>query len=208
VIGVVQDFHFESMQETVKPSFFKLDDWGNGMQKAAVKIQVGREKETLVALRSFYKSYNPGYEFTYTFIDAEYQALYEAEERVGVLSKYFAGLTILISCLGLFGLSAFSAERRTKEIGIRKTLGASELGIARLLTSEFTKLVIFALIIGLPISYYIVGYWLEQYAYKIDLEWWYFAGAGMVTLLVALITVSFQSLKAALMNPVNALRSE
>jgi len=208
VIGVVQDFHFESMQETVKPSFFKLDDWGNGMQKAAVKIQAGREKETLVALQSFYKSYNPGYEFVYTFIDAEYQALYEAEQRVGVLSKYFAGLAILISCLGLFGLSAFSAERRTKEIGLRKTLGASELGIARLLTAEFTKLVVLALIIGLPISYYIVEYWLSQYAYKISLEWWYFAGAGMVTLLVALITVSFQSLKAALMNPVNALRSE
>lgn len=208
VIGVVQDFHFESMQETVKPSFFKLDDWGHGMQKAAVKIQSGREKETLAALQSFYKSYNPGYEFAYTFIDAEYQALYEAEERVGVLSKYFAGLAILISCLGLFGLSAFSAERRTKEIGIRKTLGASELGIARLLTSEFTKLVIFALIIGLPISYYMVEYWLAQYAYKIDLEWWYFAGAGLVTLMVALVTVSFQSLKAAFMNPVNALRSE
>jgi len=208
VIGVVQDFHFESMQETVKPSFFKLDDWGHGMQKAAVKIQAGREKETLAALQNFYKSYNPGYEFAYTFIDAEYQALYEAEERVEMLSKYFAGLAILISCLGLFGLSAFSAERRTKEIGIRKTLGASELGIARLLTSEFTKLVVFALIIGLPISYYIVEYWLEQYAYKIDLEWWYFAGAGLVTLMVALVTVSFQSLKAALMNPVNALRSE
>ncbi|KEO72276.1 ABC transporter permease [Anditalea andensis] len=208
VIGVVQDYHFESMQETVKPSFFKLDDWGNGMQKAAVKIQSGREKETLAALQSFYKSYNPGYEFAYTFIDAEYQALYEAEERVGVLSKYFAGLAILISCLGLFGLSAFSAERRTKEIGIRKTLGASELGIAWLLTSEFTKLVLMALIIGLPISYFIVAYWLGQYAYKINLEWWYFCGAGMITLLVAMITVSFQSSKAAMMNPVKSLRNE
>jgi len=208
VIGIVQDFHFESMHETVKPAFFKLDDWGNGMQKVVVKIQSGREKETLGALQNFYQSYNPGFEFTYTFLDIEYQALYEAEERVGVLSKYFAGLAILISCLGLFGLSAFSAERRTKEIGIRKTLGAGELGIAKMLSSEFAKLVILSLLIGLPISYYIVDYWLAQYAYKISLEWWYFAGAGLLTFIVALVTVSFQSLKAAMMDPVNALRSE
>lgn len=208
VVGVVQNFHFESMQETLKPAFFKLDTERNGMQKVVVKIQSGRERETLALLQDYYQSYNQGYGFTFQFLDTEYQALYEAEERVGVLSKYFAGLAILISCLGLFGLSAFSAERRTKEIGIRKTLGASELGIIKLLTSEFSKLVIIAILIWLPISYYIVDYWLSQYVYKIGLEWWYFGAAGMLTMMVALLTVSFQAIKAALMDPVNALRSE
>ena len=208
VIGVVQDFHFESMQESLKPAFFKLDTEGNGMQKVVVKIQAGREKETLALLQDYYRSYNPGFAFTYQFMDTEYQALYESEERVGVLSKYFAGLAILISCLGLFGLAAFSAERRTKEIGIRKTLGATELGIVKLLTSEFASLVLLAILLGLPISYFIVDYWLSQYAYKVGLEWWYFAGAGLLTMLVALLTVSFQAIKVALMDPVNALRSE
>src|SRR5690606_33782300 len=159
-------------------------------------------------LQDFYKVYNPGFPLDYRFLDQEYQAQYVAEKRVSVLSKYFAGLAILISSLGLFGLAAFTAERRTKEIGIRKTLGASEVGIVRLLSGDFVKLVGIAIIIASPISYYLSRNWLDNFAYKIDLEWWYFFGAGLLTMFIALLTLSFQSINAALMNPVESLRTE
>jgi putative ABC transport system permease protein len=208
VVGVVGDFHFESMQEGIKPALFKLEENDRGMRVIAAKIAGGKERETLAQMEEFYKTFNPGGEFNIKFLDAEYQALYVGEERVSMLSRYFAGLAILISCLGLYGLAAFSAERRTKEIGIRKTLGASEWGIVAMLSGDFTKLVLIAIVLALPLSFYLIQVWLEQYAFKIELQWWYFTGAGLLTLLIALLTVSFQSVKAALMNPVESLRSE
>src|SRR5690606_13562916 len=129
-------------------------------------------------------------------LDDVYQREYTSEQRVSVLSRYFAGLAILISGLGLFGLAAFTAQRRIKEIGIRKILGASEFGIIRLLTGDFTKIVMLAIVIGLPISYFAASKWLEDYAYKIDLKWWYFAGAALAALLIAWFTVSLQTVKA------------
>lgn len=172
------------------------------------KIAAGREREAIKKLEEFYQTYNPGYPFEYKFMDEAYQAQYVAEQRVSVLSSYFAGLAILISCLGLFGLAAFTAERRTKEIGIRKVLGASEWKIMKLLSGDFTKMVLIAIVVALPFSYYVSKNWLDNFAYKIDLEWWYFTGAGVLTMLIALLTVSFQSVKAALMNPVKSLKSE
>lgn len=206
IIGVAKDFHFQSLHETVKPLFLFLNP--ERTNNIIIKIESGREKEVIDALLDFYKEYNPGYALDYQFLDQEYQAQYVAENRVSILSKYFGGLAILISCLGLFGLVTFTAERRTKEIGIRKTLGASEAGIVKLLSGEFIQLVGIAIVIAFPISFYFTQKWLDGFAYRIDLEWWYFIGAGSLTVIIALLTVGFQSVKAALMNPVESLRSE
>ena len=141
IIGVTKDFNFESLHERIKPLFFILQP--NKTIIAMVRIKAGMEKETLGKLKDFYKSFNPGFSFDYKFLDKDYQALYSSEERVSVLSRYFAGMAIIISCLGLFGLTAFTAEKRRKEIGIRKVLGSSEFGIIYLLSSDFTKLSIY-----------------------------------------------------------------
>lgn len=206
IIGVAKDFHFQSLHKEVKPLYFILRPEETYVVMA--KIAAGREREAIEKLEGFYQTYNPGYPFEYNFMDEAYQAQYVAEQRVSVLSSYFAGLAILISCLGLFGLAAFTAERRTKEIGIRKVLGASEWKIMGLLSGDFAKMVLVAIVAGLPLSYYLTKNWLDEFAYKIDLRWWYFVGAGALTMLIALLTVSFQSVKAALMNPVKSLKSE
>jgi ABC-type antimicrobial peptide transport system permease subunit len=205
IIGVVKNFHFKSLYENVNPLFFRLSPKAGNI---LVKIEAGREQETLTRLGKFYQEYNMGLPFEYVFLDKDFQMLYASETRVAVLSRYFAALAILISCLGLFGLAAFTAERRIKEIGIRKVLGASEWKIMELLSGDFAKMVSIAIVVALPLSYYITKNWLDGFAFKIDLEWWYFIGAGLLTMLIALLTVSFQSVKAALMNPVESLRNE
>ena len=206
IIGVTKDFHFASLHEEINPLFFILrPSWTH---KIMARVEAGKEQETIGKLQQFYQGYNPGFPFDFKFLDDEYQAQYVAEQRISSLSKYFAGIAILISCLGLFGLAAFTAERRIKEIGIRKVLGASEWKIMELLSGDFAKMVLVAIVIALPLSYYMTANWLDNFAYKIDLEWWYFIGAGMLTMLIALLTVSFQSVKAAMMNPVDSLRTE
>ncbi len=142
------------------------------------------------------------------FIDDDYQALYTSEQRVSTLSKYFAGLAILISCLGLFGLAAFTAQRRIKEIGIRKILGSSDFGIVRLLSSDFTRTIFMAIMIALPLSYFITRKWLSGFAYRIDLEWWFFAGSGCLALVIALFTVALQTVRASRVNPTECLKQE
>jgi ABC-type antimicrobial peptide transport system permease subunit len=166
------------------------------------------EKTALQNLGKIYANHYPGQTFDYRYMDDDYQQLYVAEKRVSVLSKYFAGLAILISCLGLLGMSFYTAERKTKEIGIRKVMGSSEIGIAKLLSGEFTKLVIMAILIATPVSYLITHQWLENFAYKTNLSWWIFALAGLLALGIALLTVSWQSWRAATRNPVEALRYE
>ena len=206
IIGVVKDFHFESLHKAVKPIFIKLE--ADVVMTVMARLEAGKEQETLAQLQNFYQTFNPGYSFDYQFVDADYQALYAAEQRVSTLSKYFAGLAILISCLGLFGLAAFTAERRLKEIGIRKILGASDFGIVRLLSGDFTKMVLVAIFIALPISYFIAQQWLEDFAFSIELQWWYFAGAGLLALLIAWFTVGLQTVKAARVNPAECLQDE
>ena len=209
IIGVVKDFHFESFHVDVKPQLFILHRKSFAPPSLIMaRIEGGKETETLEHLTEFYKAYNPGFPLDYTFLDDDYQRQYVSEQRVSVLSRYFAGLAILISCLGLFGLAAFTAQRRIKEIGIRKILGASDFGIVRLLTGDFTRIVLVAIMIGLPISYYAASSWLEAYAYKIDLEWWYFAGAGIASLLIAWFTVGLQTVKAASINPARCLKED
>jgi ABC-type antimicrobial peptide transport system permease subunit len=209
VIGVVKDFHLESFHLEVKPQVFMLHRKRFAPASLImVRIEAGKEMETLERLDTFYKTYNPGFPLDYTFLDDDYQALYTSEQRVSTLSKYFAGLAILISCLGLFGLAAFTAQRRIKEIGIRKILGASEFVIVRLLSSDFTRTVLIAITIALPVSYLIARKWLTEFAYRIDLEWWFFAGSGIMALLIAWFTVGLQTIKAARVNPTECLKEE
>lgn len=205
IIGVAKDFHFESLYEPVKPCFLILVLKADNMM---VKIKAGMEKETLERLTKFYRAFNQGTPFEYKFLDQEYQAQYASEQRVSVLSQYFAGIAIIIASLGLLGLAAFTAERRKKEIGIRKILGSSEAGIVYLLSGDFTRLVVLAILIAQPVSYLLTQGWLESFAYHIDLEPWYFVMAGLLALGTALFTVGLQALKAASMNPVQCLKDE
>lgn len=206
IVGIMKDFHFASLYSQVQPMCFIFNP--EDTNYIITKVEAGREKDAIEKLTVLYNTFNPGYAFEYKFMDDDYQALYAAELRVAQLSKYFAGLAILISCLGLFGLAAFTAERRLKEIGIRKVLGSSEFGIIYLLSIDFTKIVVLANVIALPLSYLVAIYWLGDFAFKIRLEWWYFIGAGMVALMIAWITVGSQALKASRINPARYLKDE
>jgi ABC-type antimicrobial peptide transport system permease subunit len=172
------------------------------------RIESGKEQETIAAIKELYSRFNPGFEFDYKFQDEQYARLYSAEQQVATLSRYFAGFAVLISCLGLFGLASFTAERRIKEIGIRKVLGSTSTSIIILLTTDFTKMVGIAILIGIPISYYIVDLWLQKFAFHIELEYWFFIASGLVALLIAWITVGSQALKAANANPAQCLHDE
>jgi ABC-type antimicrobial peptide transport system permease subunit len=206
IIGVVKDFHFQSMYEEIKPIFMTCNP--THTNTVIVKIQSEASVTTISKLKDLYHRHNPGVVFEFQFLDNEYQALYVAEQRVASLSKYFAVIAIVTSCLGLFGLAAFTAERRTKEIGIRKILGCSELRIIRMLSADFTGMVVIAIIIALPVSYFVAKYWLEGFAYRVELEWWFFIGAGLVALLIAWFTVGMQTIKAARINPAKTLKEE
>ena len=206
IIGIVKDFHYESLHEKLSPFFFIISPGSEN--KVMVRIAAGKERETIERLQNFYANYNPGFPFDYKFLDDDYQAKYTAEQRVASLSQYFTGLAILISCLGLFGLAAFTAERKLKEIGIRKILGSGVFGIIRLLSGDFTKMVLIAILIALPLSYFVASQWLESFAYRIELAWWLFVSSGLVALLIAWLTVGLQTLKAAMVNPVECLKDE
>ena len=206
IIGVAKNFNFESLHEKIKPLFFVLNP-GHTLE-FMVRLKAGKEKVALNNIKKFYSEFNPGFTFNYKFLDQDYQELYASEERVSILSKYFAGMAIIISCLGLFGLGVFTSQRRYKEIGVRKILGSSEFGIIYLLSADFTKLVIASIIIALPLSYYLVKSWLDSFAYRIHLSLWYFVMAGAVTLIIAWLTVGTQAFKAARINPAQCLRDE
>lgn len=206
IVGVTKNLHFESLHEEVKPMFFIIEPARSWW--VMVKIEAGKEAVVLPKLQELYATFNPAFPFEFKFLDASYQAQYVAEQRVSVLSRYFAGIAILISCLGLYGLAAFAAEQRRKEIGIRKVLGASVTNIMALLSKDFLKLVFLAIVMGSLLSWLAMSSWLEGFAYRIELGWWVFGIAGAAALLIALFTVSFQAIKAANTNPVTNLRSE
>jgi len=206
IVGIVKDFHFVSLYEPIAPMVFRYDPTRTML--IMVKIQAGNEKETIAKLSGFYKNYNPGYPFDYKFLDKSYQALYISEQRVSTLSKYFAGLAILISCLGLFGLATYNAEARTKEIGIRKVLGASVGNVVLMLSKDFFKLLIIAVVIAFPLAWWAMNNWLNGFAYKINIGATVFIVAFVTILLITLITVGYQAIKAALANPVKSLRTE
>lgn len=206
IIGVIKDFHFESLHESVKPMFLRYDP--TGTNRVMVKISQGKVKEVIDGLQRLNATYNPGFNLNVKFLDKDFQAQYIAETRVSVLSRYFASIAVIISCLGLFGLALFTAERRLKEIGIRKVLGASELNIVYTLSKDFAKPVFFAILIALPISYVMTRYWLNTFAYRMELQLWYFLAAGLLALLIAWLTVGMQAIKAAGTDPVKCLREE
>ncbi len=208
IVGVVKDFHFESLHEAVKPAFIALAEGTSPWYKMMVRIKGDHQKETIAQIQRLYETYNPGFPFTYNFLDEAYQKQYETETRVSLLSEYFSVLAILISCLGLFGLVAFTAQKRQKEIGIRKVVGASVNGIAFMLTKDFLKLVGIAVFIAFPLSWYLMNQWLHSFAYRISLRPIVFLIAIASVILITVLTVSFQAIKAALVNPVKSLRSE
>lgn len=205
IVGVVEDFHFESLYEPIRPCFIKLSESGGNI---IAKIQNGVEKVTIDQIGKLYKEFNINVPFEFKYLDSAYQDIYASEIRVSKLSEYFAGIAIFLACIGLFGLAAFSTQKRTKEIGIRKVHGSTSFGIIRLLSFDFIRLVIISNLIGLPLGYLINKNWLNRFAYKIDLELWIFLIIGLLTIMIAWITVALQAFKAANMNPVVSLKAE
>ncbi len=205
IIGVTKNFHYGSLYERLQPLVISFAPWGRNIM---IKINSAAMETTIGRIKQLYTTFNPDIPYEFRFLDDNYQAFYESENKVASLSKYFTFLAIIISCLGLYGLVTFTAQRRKKEIGIRKINGSTEFGIISLLSGDFGKMVIVAIFIGLPIGYLVAQKWLENFAYRTPLSWWIFALAGLLALGIALLTVSFQSWKAATRNPVEALRYE
>lgn len=206
VIGVVRDFHFNSLHEPIKPFVFKLAPEDSFI--ILVRYSPGKEGTVLSQIEALNNQWNPGYTFNYGFLDNDYEAQYAAEHLVGSLAGCFAVLAIVISCLGLFGLAAFTSERRKKEISIRKVLGASTANIFTLLSRDFLRLVVLACLIGLPLSWWFMHQWLNGFAYKVNMSASIFIGAGLSLISLTLLTVGYQSLRAALANPADALKAE
>jgi len=204
IIGVVKDFHFQSLHTKIEPLLMHLD---NGFF-CFVRIKSDNITSTVESIKKTFKSYNLAYPLDFKFLDEDYNKLYQTEERMGKIFGYFSFLAIIISCLGLIGLSLFMTEQRTKEIGIRKVNGAHISEVMFMLNKDFVKWVAIAFVIATPFAWYVMHRWLENFAYKTELNWWIFAIAGLLALGMALLTVSWQSWKAATRNPVEALRYE
>ena len=207
VVGVIKDMIMESPYEPVKPTIFLLNPgWANVV---IVRLKpTATMKEALSKAEKVFKKYDPAAPFEYKFTDEEYARKFEDEKRIGDLSTFFAILAVFISCLGLFGLASFVAEQRTKEIGVRKVLGASIFNLWRMLSRDFINLVIISCAIAIPIAWYFLHQWLLKYPYRTDISWWIFALAGLGAMVITLLTVSYQAIKAAMMNPVTSLRTE
>ena len=207
VIGVVKDYHYEAMTMEIAPQLFTMKP-GNNLGKAFIRIKPNSATDGLTHIEKVFKEFFPTNPYSYSFKDEENRASYEAEARWKQIMFFAAVLTIFISCIGLFGLSVLSAEKRTKEIGIRKVLGATVSNITTILSKDFLKLVTIALMLAIPVAWLVSNKWLENYPYRITLSWWMFVVAIVLVMVIALITVSFQAIKAAIANPVNSLRTE
>lgn len=206
IIGVVKDFHFRSLQTVIKPLSMRIEP--EGCSLLAVNISANNAKSTIAAIENKWKTMVPTRPFSYFFLDEFFDRQYRAEERFGKLFLNFAILAILISCLGLLGLASYSTMQRTKEIGIRKVMGASVSNIVNLLSKDFLKLVLLSFVIATPLAAYFMYKWLQDFAYKTNMDWWIFAVSGIIAVFIALFTVSFQAIKAAITNPVKSLRTE
>jgi putative ABC transport system permease protein len=206
VIGVVEDFHFRSLHNAIAPLIIHIQP--RGYLYISVRIKTEDIQQTLDFIRSQWQQFNSTYPFDYFFLDDHFDQLYKGEERLGKLFESFAFLAIFIACLGLFGLAAFSGEQRTREIGIRKVLGATMPNVVLLLSKEFLKLVLISNLIAWPIAFYAMNRWLRSFAYRIDLGVWSFILATILAMIIAVITVSYQAVKAALTNPIDSIRYE
>lgn len=207
IIGVLKDYHTFSLHEPIKPLMVDVKEYEN-FGVILVRIEAGKEKQAIDGLAQIYAAINPKFPFDYQFVDVEYNNFYNNEQIMAKLISAFTSLAIIISCLGLLGLVVFSVEQRTKEIGIRKVLGASVSGIVALLSKDFVKLVFIAIVIASPLAYWAMDRWLDNFAYRIAIQWWMFVLAGLMAVVIALLTVSWHAIRAALANPVKSLRDE
>ncbi len=206
IIGVMKNFHFQSVRYEIEPLAIRVRP--GSINYMVIRLPAGNIKKSLDFVKSSWQRMVPDYPFDYRFVDEDFDRMYRAESRMGTLLQTFAVLAILIACLGLFGLASFTAEQRTKEIGVRKVLGASITSLVISMSKEFTKWVLVANFIAWPLAYYAMNNWLQSFAYRTSMAWWIFALTGVVALVIALLTVSYQSVKAALSNPVDALKYE
>ncbi|MGF7038378.1 ABC transporter permease [Mucilaginibacter lappiensis] len=206
IIGVIKDFHFASLREKIAPAIFFYRP--AVYQTMYIKTSTNNAAAAIAAAGSQFKQYNGEFPFSYNFLDEIFNNLYQGEQREGTLFNYFAGMAILISCLGLLGLAAYTAQVRTREIGVRKVLGASVTGVIGLLAKDFIKLVFIAIVVATPIAWYAMNNWLDAFAYRIPIHWTVFVLAAGIAIVIAFATISFQSIKAAMANPVKSLRSE
>jgi ABC-type antimicrobial peptide transport system permease subunit len=207
IVGVIKDFILQSPYDKTRPIIFKGPKYGSNVLNIKFNSRYSTA-QNLATAEKIFKKYNPAYPFEYHFIDEEYAKKFSDQQQTGILAGLFAGLTIFISCLGLFGLATYMAESRIKEVGVRKILGASVSNITALLSKDFVKLVVISIFIASPISWYFMKQWLMGFDYRIHISWFVFAMAGLTAIIIALITVSFQAIKAAIANPVTSLRSE
>jgi putative ABC transport system permease protein len=207
IIGVFKDFIINSPYTPVRPMIvIGTAHWANN---TVIRLNAKNDiAENLKAAEQIFKKYNPAYPFNFQFTDTEYQQKFDDQKQTGSLAFIFAGLTIFISCLGLFGLASYMAENRSKEIGIRKVLGASVAGITQMLTREFVTLVIIAIVIATPVAWWAMSKWLQGFTYRINMGWLTFVMAGLIAIVIAVITVSMQAIKAATANPVNSIKAE
>ncbi len=207
VIGVIQDFNFESLKSTVRPLIMTLGPEPNS--EMAIRVSPGNLSEKLEILEKTWKKHSDGAAFEYSFVDANFQALFLAEQKMGNIILVFTVLAISIACLGLFGLAAYTTEQRSKEISIRKALGASMANLVTILSKDFTLLVVLAFVISGPLTYYFMNrYWLQNFAYRVDIDVFLVLLAGVISIVIAWLTVSYQSFKTAASNPVDYLKNE
>ena len=209
IIGVVKDYHFQGLQQKIKPLALTVHPVFSGPTSyLIVDVKRSRYADLIATLKKTWSKINPNSPFAYSFLDQDFQKNYKKEERTSQLIQYFTLIAIVIACLGLFGLATFTAEQRIKEIGVRKVLGASVSQVVTLLSKDFMKLVMISIVLSSPIAYYLMNKWLQAFAYRIEMRWWVFVVAGAGAVLIALLTISIQAIKSALMNPVRSLRSE
>ena len=206
IIGVVKDFHFKSVHEKIEPLVIMIA--ANRYNRVYVKLNSGDLTAAVGAVNDVYKKFSPDRPFDYTFLNEDFDKLYRAEQRTGTIFNYFAWIAIFISCLGLFGLVMFTIEHRVKEIGIRKVLGASVSNLFSLISSDFIRLIIISNVIAIPVAWYAMNKWLDSFAYRVNIHWATFVIAAVASILIAWLTMSYQSIKAAIANPVNSLRNE
>jgi len=206
VVGVVKDFNFRSLHENIAPMLIHYSD--RDFNNIIVKLKAGHIKEGLTAIKNILNEFSPKYDFEYSFLDEYFVKAYKDDERMGTLFFFFSIFAVVIASLGLFGLAAYMAEQKTKEIGIRKILGASVSGIVMLLSRDFIKRVLIANLLAWPAAYYFMNSWLQDFAYHINLSWWMFALSGLLAFIIAILTVSWQAMRAASANPVISVKYE
>ena len=205
IIGVVKDFNFSSLRDVVSPMVLVM---GQNTGALSVRVSANNIATVLSQIQQRWNQLSPNVKMNFSFMDQDFEASYLAEQRMGTIFIVFTSLAIIIACLGLFGLAAYAAEQRTKEIGIRKILGANVSTIAAMLSFDFIKLVLISILIALPAGWFLMNKWLQDFAYRESVQWWVLPLAGFVAILIAIITISFQAIRAAFANPVNSLRSE